>query len=144
MDSLRLAPSQRKPAVLPCSRCASTERSWDRIAGKVYCPECQEALVMGLADPLVERTEKHPCSACGRIGTVRFLTFPLQGPTPVEMDLCPEHVRALLGRRLTVAAFGQLRRRLQRLGLSVELIFLLHDAFYDEQGRALQPAVDPD
>ncbi len=144
MESLRLAPGQRKPAVLPCCRCTSTERSWDRIAGKVYCPECQEALVMGLADPLVERTEKHPCGACGRIGTVRFLTFPLQGATPVEMDLCPEHLRALLGRRLSSAAFGQLRRRLRSLNLGVEQIFLLHDAFYDERGRALQPAFEPD
>jgi hypothetical protein len=99
---------------------------------------------MGLADPLVERTERQPCGACRWIGTVRFLTFPLQGATPVEMDLCPEHLRALLGRRLNPAAFGHLRRRLQGLGLTVERIFLLHDAFYDEQGRALQPAVEVD
>lgn len=144
MESLRLAPSQRKPAVLPCCGCASTERSWDRIAGKVYCPECQESLVMGLSAPLIQRTEKRRCSTCSRLGTVRFLTFPLQGPTPVEMDLCAEHLRALLGRRLSITAFAQLRRRLQSLGLGVEQIFLLHDAFYDEQGRALQPAFEPD
>ena len=144
MDSLRLARSQRKPAVLPCRGCASTERSWDRIAGKVFCPECQEALVMGLAAPLMQRTENHRCGACSRVGTVRFLTFPLQGPTPVEMDLCSEHLRALLGRRLSTAAFGQLRRRLHSLGLGVEQIFLLHDAFYDAQGRALQPALELD
>jgi len=144
MDSLRLAPSHGKPAVLPCCRCASTERNWDRIVDKAYCAECQEALVMGLAEPLVERTETHQCGVCGRRGTVRFLTFPLQGRTPVEIDLCPEHLRAVLGRRLSVSAFAQLRRRLQTLGLSVESIFLLHDAFYDEQGRALQPAREPD
>src|SRR5260370_33349152 len=115
MDRIRKETNQQRPAVLPCCRCARAERSRDRIAGKVYCPECQEALVMGLADPLVERTEKHPCGACGRIGTVRFLTFPLQGATPVEMDLCPEHLRALLGRRLSSAAFRQLRRRLRSL-----------------------------
>jgi hypothetical protein len=143
MESLRMALNQRLPAVLPCCRCASTERSWDRIAGKAYCPECQESLVMGLADPLVERTEKHHCGICSRVGTVRFLTFPLQISTPVEMDLCPEHLRALLGRRLSVAAFGQLRRRLRQLGLRVERIFLLHEAFYDEHGRALQPADEP-
>jgi hypothetical protein len=28
------------------------------------------------------------------------------------------------------------------IGLEVGLIFLLHDAFYDSHGRALQPAVD--
>jgi len=144
MESLRMAPSQRLPAVLPCCRCVSAERSWDRIAGKAYCPDCQEALIMGLAAPLVERTEKRPCSICGRIGTVRFLTFPLQSSTPVEMDFCPEHLRALLGRRLSMAAFAQLRRGLRLLGLSADQIFLLHDAFYDEYGRALQPAVEPE
>jgi hypothetical protein len=60
------------------------------------------------------------------------------------MDLCPEHVRALLGRRLSTSAFEQLRRRLRTLDLGVEQIFLLHDAFYDERGRALQPALEPD
>jgi hypothetical protein len=97
---------------------------------------------MGLVDPLVERTEKRLCCICSRLGTVRFLTFPLQSSTPVEMDVCPEHVRALLGRRLSMAAFAQLRRGLRMLGLSAEQIFLLHDAFYDQYGRALQPAVE--
>jgi len=144
MESLRLAPGKRKPAVLPCCCCTSTERSWDRIAGKAYCPECQEQLVLGLAAPLTEPTEKKPCAACGRLGSVCFLTFPLQSNSPVEMDLCPEHLRALLGRRLGPYAFHQLRRRLHLLGLGCELIFLLHDAFYDDQGRALQPAVEQD
>jgi hypothetical protein len=93
---------------------------------------------------MTERTAKKPCAACGKIGTVCYLTYPLQTSTPVEMDLCPEHLRALLGRRLGPYAFHQLRRRLHLLGLGVELIFLLHDAFYDEQGRALQPATEPD
>jgi hypothetical protein len=66
----------------------------------------------------------------------------LQASTPVEIDLCPEHLRGLLGRRLSAPAFGQLRRRLQQLGLDVERIFLLHDAFYDPQGKALQPAFE--
>ena len=144
MDSLRIAPGQVTPAILPCCRCASTERHWDRIAGKAYCPECQEALVLGLSAPLAERTDKNHCAACSRLGTVAYLTFPLQASTPVEIDLCPEHLRALLGRRLGPYAFHQLRRRLHVLGLGVELIFLLHDAFYDEHGRALQPAAEPD
>ena len=142
MDSFRIAPSAAEPAVLPCCRCASAERSWDRIAGKPFCPECQESLVMGLADPLVERTEKNRCGACNRLGTVRFLTFPLQAALPLEIDFCPEHLRALLGRRLSVAAFAQIRRRLRAFGLSVDFIFLLHDAFYDRHGRALQPALE--
>jgi hypothetical protein len=144
MGSLRMAPSQRHLTTLPCCRCASTACHWDRIAGKAYCPECQEALVVGLADPLVEPTEKNPCAACGRIGAVCFLSFPLHASTPVEIDLCPEHLRALLGRCLRPPAFGQLRRRLQRLHLDVERIFLLHDAFYNQQGQALQPATEPE
>jgi hypothetical protein len=130
--------------MLPCCRCASTHRHWDRIAGKAYCPECQEALVLGLGAPFCERTEKKPCAVCGRAGTLCYLTFPLQSTAPIEMDLCSEHLRALLGRRLGPYAFHQIRRRLHLLGLGTELIFLLHDAFYDEQGRALQPAVDLD
>jgi hypothetical protein len=142
MDSLRIAPSQSRPKVTVCCRCHSSKRNWDRIAGKPYCPECQEQLVLGVAAPLTEPTEKKACAACGRLGSVCFLTFPLQSNTPVEMDLCPEHLRALLGRRLGPYAFHQLRRRLHLLGLGCELIFLLHDAFYDEQGRALQPAME--
>jgi hypothetical protein len=142
MGSLRMAPRQEEQATLPCCRCANGQCRWDRIAGKAYCPGCQEALVLGLAEPLVERTQKQPCAACGRIGTVCFLSFPLQASTPVEIDLCPEHLRGLLGRRLSPPAFGRLRRRLQPLGLNVERIFLLHDAFYDLKGHALQPAIE--
>ena len=144
MDSLRIAPSQSRPKVSACCRCQSAKRNWDRIAGKAYCPECQEQLVLGAAAPLTEPTEKKPCAACGRLGSVCFLTFPLQSNTPLEIDLCPEHLRALLGRRLGPYAFHQLRRRLHLLGLGCELVFLLHEAFYDEQGRALQPALDLD
>jgi hypothetical protein len=144
MDSLRTAPSQVTSTVLSCCRCDSPEQNWDRIAGKAYCPECQEALILGLTAPLTERTEENTCAACGRKGTVRYLTFPLQSSTAIEIDLCPEHLRCLLGRRLGPYAFHQLRRRLHLLGLGVQLIFLLHEAFYDENGRALQPAQEPE
>src|SRR5438552_605113 len=127
MESLRMAPSQNRPAVLPCCRCASAKRHWDRIAGKAYCPECQEALILGAAAPFCERTEKKACAACGRPGTLCYLTFPLKSTAPIEMDLCSEHLRGLLGRRLGPYAFHQIRRRLHVLGLSTELIFLLHD-----------------
>jgi hypothetical protein len=144
MESVRLISAKSVPVTQPCCYCAASKRRWDRINGKAYCPECQEALVLGTAGPFVERTEKRPCAACGRVGTVRYLTYPLEATAPVEIDLCAEHLRALLGRRLGPYAFHQLRRRLHILGLGVELIFLLHEAFYDEQGRALQPAVIPD
>lgn len=140
MESLRLATQESKATARACCRCQATKRNWDRIADKPLCPECQESLVLGISEPFTARTEDNQCAACGRRGTARFLTYPLQSTTPVEIDLCPEHLRALLGRRLGPYAFHQLRRRLHLLGLGVELIFLLHDSFYDENGKALQPA----
>jgi len=140
MECVRIGPVQNKPEMLPCCRCCATGGKWDRIAGKAYCPECQEALIQGLSEPLREPTQRNSCAACARLGTVTFLTFPLRSSAPVEMDLCPEHLRCLIGRRLGPFAFHQLRRRLIKLGLGVEMIFLLHDAFYDNSGQALQPA----
>jgi hypothetical protein len=129
---------------LPCCRCQSTGCRWDQVAGKPICPDCQEALAQGQGDPLVERTEKKPCVVCGRIGTLRFVTFPLDYRTAVEMDLCGDHVRSLIGRRLNARAFQNLRGQLQDLGLRAEQVFLLHEAFYDRHGRALQPAREVD
>ena len=97
---------------------------------------------MGEGDPLVARTDRKHCAICHHLGTVRFVTFPLHSRRPVEMDLCPEHLRALVSRRLGPHAFEQLRRQLTALSLEVAEVFLLHEAFYDEQGRALQPAVE--
>jgi hypothetical protein len=142
MDSLRLTHVEDIPLLVACCRCEKAERPWDRIAAKAYCPHCQEALVVGEAPPLVERTEKRRCAVCDRVGTVCFHTFPLQEARAVAMDLCPEHLRGLLGRRLSPQSFFQLRRRLQAVGFDVEDIFLLHGAFYDSQGRAIQPAVE--
>src|SRR5207253_8052181 len=104
MDSLRLLPADSAPESLPCCRCAEDKGHWDLIAGKPYCPNCEEALAVGEAEPLIERTRKHRCAVCSRIGTLDYRTFPLQSDTPVAMDLCSEHLRALLGRRLGVYA----------------------------------------
>jgi hypothetical protein len=142
MDGLRMIRSERLCPTLPCGRCGADQGRWDRIVGKVYCPSCEEALAQGDAPPLVEPTRHNTCAICKRRGTVPFLTFPLHSGTPVEIDLCAEHLRALLGRRLLPHAFQQLRRRLQRVKLSSEDLFLLHEAFYDDQGRALQPVAD--
>jgi len=116
---------------------------WDRLAGRAVCPDCQEGLVRGEGDPLIEKAEPRDCAVCGRRGTVRFLTFPLHEPEPVEIDLCPHHLRELLGRRLTARAFRRLRRRLNLAGFAVEQVFLLHEAFYSEAGEALRPVRHP-
>lgn len=140
MDPLRLVPRKQLPAAGACCRCGETTQCWDRIAGRPYCPNCEEDLVLGVAAPLCEPTERRRCAVCGRAGTVRYLTFPLGQTAPVEMDLCPGHLRSILGRGLTPQAFRQLRRRLHTVGLDVKQVFLLHDAFYDADGYALQPA----
>jgi hypothetical protein len=142
MDSLRIAAMDSVPPAAPCCRCGGGERRWDRIADKAYCPNCQESLATGEAAPLIERAAKNHCAVCEKVGTLCFQTFPLQAPAPVEMDLCSEHLRGLLGRQLGPHAFHQLRRQLHALGVDVEEVFLLHGAFYDSQGQALQPATE--
>lgn len=142
MESIRLAPPDSVFPRIACCRCADDSRPWDRIAGKTYCPSCQESLALGEADPVCERVDRRRCAICHHQGTIRYLTFPLHSRRPVEVDLCAEHVRALIARRLGPHSFEQLRRQLCALGLEVADIFLLHDAFYDEHGRALQPAVE--
>ena len=59
----------------------------------------------------------------------------------MEFDLCAEHLRGLVARRLGPHAFEQLRQQLFSLSLDVAQIFLLHEAFYDHQGKVL-PAVE--
>jgi hypothetical protein len=144
MDSLRLAAKETVPATIGCCRCLEANCRWDRIAGQAYCPNCQELLAQGEAEPLILATEKKGCAVCNHQGTVCYLTFPLQADAPVEMDLCPDHLRSLLGRRLSPPAFHQLRSKLAALGFDAEEVFLLHGAFYDSQGRAFLPALDLD
>lgn len=144
MESLRYAPEGCVPSLEPCCRCQQSDRRWDRIAGKAYCPNCQEALAQGQAPPLVERTHRHQCTICHQVGTVAYQTMPLNEANPVEMNLCPEHLRGLIGRRLGPHAYYQLCRQLTMLGLGAGQVFLLHDAFYDENGQALQPALEVD
>jgi hypothetical protein len=117
---------------------------WDRIGGKALCPGCQESIVQGDGEPFVSPTFRRPCSACRTIGSVTVQTFPHEATSPLEMDLCPVHLRGLLSRKLSPSAFVQLRQHLSHLGFKIQDVFLLHDAFYDVNGRALKPAADPD
>ena len=142
MDALRVVARECVSPLDPCWRCQAEGCQWDRLNGLPLCPDCQEALAQGHADPLALRTERRPCVLCGHVGSARYLTFPLGVPEPVEMDLCAGHFRALLARRLDPDDFASLRRQLAAKGLSPHSIFLLHEAFYDERGRALTPAVE--
>jgi hypothetical protein len=143
MDSLCLLPGRELAVKIPCCRCGEPG-GWDRVAGKPYCPDCEEGILLGVQDPLREPTQPHACAACPRVGTVRYVTLPLHDDRALAIDLCPDHLRGLLGRKLTPGAFRHLRRRLARLRLPVDEVFLLHDAFYDKDGRALQPIDDPE
>lgn len=142
MESVRIVDETPGAVTEPCCRCGRGQRPWDRIAGLPYCPDCQESLVQGEAAPLVARTRTAACAVCGRQGTVAYETHPRRGPGPLGMDLCAEHLRALLGRRLGPHAYHHLGRRLHGLGLAADDVFLLHGAFYDGMGRALRPAVE--
>jgi hypothetical protein len=142
MECVRLAPAESVFPKIPCSRCSDPARLWDRVGGKTYCPGCLEATIAGDGEPISERADRRRCAVCYHSATLRYLTFPLQSRRPVELDLCGEHLRCMLARRLGPHAFAQLRRQLRSLGLDVGVIFLLHDAFYDEQGRALQPVAE--
>lgn len=142
MEGLRIVSVTGHSPSAACGRCQSTGCPWDRIGEHVVCPDCQELLVVGDADPLVEKLRKNQCAVCNHLGTVRYLTFPLHAREPVEIDLCPRHFHAFIGRRLDRSAFRILSRRLQTLGLSPRQVFLLHEAFYDDRGHPLQPVPD--
>lgn len=122
-----------------CCRCKAVGCPWDQIAGKSICPDCQEGLLLGVAPPLQEPVERKPCALCYRVGVLRYVTFPLGNQQAVEMDLCGGHLQDLLARRLDAATLQQLENMLNMIGLSCRQLFLLHEAFYDEQGHSLQP-----
>jgi hypothetical protein len=122
-----------------CSRCQAQGCPWDRLAGHAVCPDCQQLILLGQSEPL--RLERRPgtCSVCRVTGVVSFQTVPLRSARLLEIDVCPEHLEGLLGRRLTPRALQRLADRLGELGLTSKQIFLLHESFYDLRGRALQP-----
>jgi hypothetical protein len=140
MDSIRLIAEDQNAAEAACCQCGATGQYWDRLADRPFCPDCEEALVRGDGPPLVAKVETRRCCICDHAGTVSYRTLPLRSSL-VNLDLCRDHFRDLLARRLDPLAFTQLRRRLQKVGVAVTQVFLLHDAFYDSQGQALQPVV---
>lgn len=134
-------PAEQGVESIPCYSCGRTSNPWDRIAGKCYCHDCLEELAAGEADPVIERVQSIRCSICHHLGCLPYLTFPLHSQRPVEINLCSEHLRRLIGRCLGPTAFEMLRHQLSKIGLDVGSIFLLHEAFYDRYGRALMPVL---
>jgi hypothetical protein len=140
MDRLRLTALSRAALRVRCARCPAGERHWDRVAGKPYCPNCQEAIALGEFPPIREKPEARRCVVCDRLGTVRFLTFPLNHAAALELDICSLHLADLVGRRLSRHAFRQLKRQMLTLNVQTDEVFLLHHEFYDHEGQALRPA----
>ena len=136
---LRIVPSTEHNERAPCCRCHAVRSPWDRIGNHILCPDCQELLVRGEGEPLTQKLHKDRCAICRTKGTVRCLTYPLHSSRPLEIDLCPAHFREYLSRRLDRSALDTLSRNLQSLGLDLSQIFLLHEAFYDDNGRPIQP-----
>lgn len=140
MDNIRLVAPHSVLVDSGCSTCTDARSSWDRIANKAYCPDCMGLLAQGETEPLLIQTEKHQCAVCFYLGTVRYLIRHRSPRCLVEIDLCGVHLRALIGRCLGPHSFFRLRQQLHDLGMETDDFFLLHDAFYDSHGRALQPA----
>src|SRR4051812_6255724 len=104
MDGVRVVTGASEGRV-SCDRCQATGCPWDRIAGRPICPDCQELLTLGEGDPLVVGLRPLNCAICDQRGTVPYCTYPLRSSAAVEIDLCPEHFRALLGRCLDTYSF---------------------------------------
>jgi hypothetical protein len=139
MRPVRLIPRHEVAALEPCSQCHAVGCHWGQIARRPFCPDCQESLARGTTPALVVPAERRPCSVCGSLGVTTYLTFPLAVPDPLEIDLCRDHFRALVSRQLKPAEYMHLRHALREHRLSPEDVFLLHEAFYDARGHALQP-----
>lgn len=142
MSSIRIVAASGVSTRQPCGRCGAVGCHWDQLAGQALCPDCQESLLLGEADALLLQRERRHCCVCDQPGTVPYVTYPLHDAQALEIDLCPLHLRALMGRRLTCRAFRRLRRQLNLFGVAVEQVFLLHEAFYDESGTALRPLAE--
>jgi hypothetical protein len=143
MTGLRIVAGTGEVPMIPCIRCQADGCPWDRIADKAICPDCQEKLALGEGPPLVEKPDGANCCAiCDQPGTVRYLTYPLHSKAPLEIELCADHLQALLYRRLDRLAFQRLVERLESLSVTTQQVFLLHNAFYDAGGRPLQPIVE--
>ncbi|MFO0877205.1 MAG: hypothetical protein U0840_07500 [Gemmataceae bacterium] len=143
MDGLRLVTTSGQSPLSPCCRCDATGCPWDRIGSCPICPDCQENLALGEAEPLIQRLTQNQCLVCNKRGTVPYMTWPLHGRDPLAIDLCPAHFHDFLGRRLDRFSYRTLNRALQGFGMNVKQIFLLHEAFYDERGHPLQPVPEP-
>lgn len=130
-------------AMPPCVNCGDNSCHWDLVGGAPFCPSCLEDVAMGEdCGALTIRSSPAHCVICGQRGTIPFASFPRNWNRPIEFDLCGYHARSVIARALGPQAVGKLRIVLCGMGIDPESIFLLHDAFYDKHGVALQKAIE--
>jgi hypothetical protein len=123
-----------------CAMCSDApKKPWDRIDQVPYCMDCIENLMLGTAVPIKAQIEKYRCDICYRMGSVDFQTIPLHKNFGLIMHLCSVHLYDLLSRNLSEINFKYLRAQLKNFSVNVQEIFFLHGAFYDQDGRAIQP-----
>jgi hypothetical protein len=139
MAGVQLIYASGQSLTAACVRCQAVGCPWDRIGDQPICPDCEEQLALGEAEPLVDPLAKKKCLVCEKIGTVRYLTFPLHSKDPLAIDLCPLHFHEFLIRKLDRYTWRILVRHLREIGLAPRQIFLLHEAFYDDRGYPLHP-----
>ena len=143
MRFLHNAPPRCPASRPPCSHCNFPGIAlFDRVGDVVVCPDCQALAVRGELSPALALSLNvgRACLFCNQTGTIPFVTWPLHGERALEFDLCPDHLRALLGRRLEPDQLRQVHRHLYSIGLQPRQVFLLCEAFYDEAtGKALLP-----
>ena len=119
MESLRLAPADSIFPKIPCSRCADHSRGGTGSSAKPIARTASKRWRGERRSPLWKKPIAGVVAICHHLGTVRYVTFPLHSRRPVEMELCSEHLRALIVRRLGPHGFEQLRRQLHNLGIEV-------------------------
>ncbi len=139
----------------PCDVCKSTGCPWDRLGydprtgdWKTICPDCQQEAVVSGTHARFHLVWGHcvccddPFTGC-RGGFPRkvtpVLTFPLHTKRVLRLEFCAAHFHEFVGRRLGSWRLIILHRRLHWLGVCPRRVFLLHEAFYDHAGKALQP-----
>lgn len=128
-----------KASAKPCCRCGANNNVWDKVGPHPICYECQEKLAANACEVWRFATRHGRCAVCDEAQVVPFASLPVHAGKALEIELCGQHLRDVLGRRLSKRAFRVLRAVLEDAGISTGEIFLLHGAFYNERGNALQP-----
>jgi hypothetical protein len=130
----------RNRADAPCWYCKAKGLRWDRLGGLPVCPDCQEMLALGTAEPAIQiPSSKGMCCVCSWPTVVSFQTSPRGSDSWLNVPLCAGHFRRSLGRCLLPGEHKRVALYLRSRGHSANAVYLFHDAFYDPKGLAVLP-----